>query len=261
MKRSFRTYVENTDIFGFEGKKPLESPDDALMSRPINQFNIALMMEYLTKKSLLGFIKPTSKFINEMQWGEEPGAIRLEVDTGLTFLIKKLNHDLTGTPRWITKRMYQLNRYGYGGMEDSVAQEVFEHIERYYKMPMEGPLREYEDLENLVIHLSNKLKRTAKNIFLYDGIKKLNDNNYIISFGIRGHGLESSGHSRVESNQVQITFDEEAGTLRITNFNIESPVGGPHSWEIQPVDLNMYFFPTQDRDEISECLAVHMKYY
>lgn len=261
MKRSFRKFVEATDIFGFEPKKGEEDSDDDMLSRPINQFDLGLMMEYLSKKSILGFIKPKSSFYNEIQWGEEPGAIKLEVDTGLTFYIKKFNHDLMGTPRWITKRMFQLNRHGYGGLEDSVAQEIFEHISKYYKMPMEGPKKDYDELENLVIHLANKVKRVAKEIFVYDGIKKLNENNYIIALGMRGHGVETQDQQRVEQNHIQVAFDEESGTLRVTNFNIESPVGKDHKWEILPVDVDLYFFPTQDREEISECLAVHMKYY
>ena len=47
----------------------------------------------------------------------------------------------------------------------------------------------------------------------------------------------------------------------MVNYNIESPVGGPHEWKIMPSDFDEYFFPSQDRDEISEPLVVHMKYY
>jgi hypothetical protein len=58
-----------------------------------------------------------------------------------------------------------------------------------------------------------------------------------------------------------VTYDREAGTIRVTNYNIKSPVGKRHSWKIYPNDLDLYFFPSQDRDEISETVAVHMKYY
>jgi len=257
----FRKFVEDTDIFGFEPEKNQENPDDSMYERPINQFDIDLMMEYLSKKSMPAGLKPHTNFISEMQWGTEPGAVKLEIDTGLTFYIKRFNHDLQGSPRWVTKRMFQLNRHGYGGLEDAVAQEAFNHLEKYYRKEMDAPQKNYDELENLVLHISNKLKRTSKDFFMYEGIKKLTDNNYIIAFGVGGHGVETQDHQRVEQNHTQITYDESAGTIRVTNFNIESPVGRAHKWALMPVDVDLYFFPTQDREEISECLAVHMKYY
>jgi hypothetical protein len=195
---SFRKFVEATDIFGFEPERFSEDPDNSMYERPINQFDIDLMMEYLSKKSMPAGLKSKSNFINEIQWGTEPGAVKLFVDTGLTFYIKKFNHDLQGTPRWVTKRMFQLNRHGYGGLEDAVAQEIFEHLEKYYRKDIDAPQKNYDELENLVMHISNKLKRTSKDIFMYEGIKKLTDNNYIIAFGVRGHGVETQDQQRVE---------------------------------------------------------------
>lgn len=93
------------------------------------------------------------------------------------------------------------------------------------------------------------------------GIKKIQEYAYILNFELRGHGLEAPDHQRIENNQTMITYDPEHGTIRIINYNIESNVGGPHSWTQTPMLLDLYFFPTQDREEISECLAVHYKYF
>ena len=72
--------------------------------------------------------------------------------------------------------------------------------------------------------------------------------------------MESAGQYRVEQNQTLISYDRKAGTIRLTNYNVESPVAA-HTWSIGLNDLDLYFFPSQDRDEISETIAVHMKYY
>ena len=263
---TFRRFFEATDIFGFDAERERDQPDDNMLSKPINQFDLELMMEFLGKKPV-GNLEVSKPFVSEIIWGKQPngymlpGSVKLEVDTGYTFYIKKMGIDKTGQPRWATKRMFQLNRQGYGGLEDAVAQEIYEHIIKIHESGMDGPTEGYEDLENLVTHIYNKLKRTAKHIFIPMGIKKMHENAYLICFEVRGHGVEAQDQKRVEQNQTAVVYDEDQGTIRIFNYNIESPVGGPHKWELMENDIDLYFFPTQDRDEISECLAVHMKYY
>lgn len=260
---NFKTYFEATDIFGFDAKQAADEKDDNMLSKPIKMFDIELMMDLLGRKRI-GLFESHSPFVSEIRWGSLPGAVKLEVDTGYTFYFKRLGIDRLGQNRWITKKMFQLNRAGYGGLEDAVAQEVYDHLSREFEKPVDSPLPEvndYKDLENLTVHVYSKIKRTCKNIFIPEGIKKLNDNAYILKFGIRGHGVEAPDNRRVEQNQTVLSYDTAAGTIRIFNYNIESPVGGPHSWQIMENDIDLYFFPSQDREEISECLSVHFKYY
>ena len=257
----FSQFFEAIDIFGFE-TKPSETPDENMLSRPISQFDLELMMDLLSQKSV-GMHEAFIPFVSEIRWGNQPGAIKLEVDTGLTFYIKKLGVDRTGDHKWITKKMFQLNRQGYGGLEDSVAQEVHDHITQLAHGNIDSATEGYtaDDLESLVVHLENKIKRTAKEIFIPAGIKKLSEFAYIISLNVRAGGLETQDQRRVEQNQTVVTYDKEQGSIRVFNYNIESPTGGAHSWQIMESDLDIYFFPSQDREEISDCLAVHFKYY
>ena len=256
----FKNYIENTDIFGFDKDNYREEPDDNMLSKPINKFDIELMMELLSNKSI-NEVFAYCPFVNEIRWGNQPGSVKLEIDTGLTFHIKKLVTDLQGNPRWITKRMLQLNRQGYGGLEDAVSQEIYEHLKNYSEGIIEAPKNDYDGLESLVQHLFNKTKRTCKEIFLPEGIKKLNDDAFIIKYGVRGQGVQAPDQRRVEQNQTLIAYDREQGVIRITNYNVTSSVGGRHDWSLGENDLDLYFMPTQDREEISECLAVHLKYY
>jgi hypothetical protein len=261
-KLGFKQFFEATDIFGLGPKniEEFEPKVDPFFSKPINQFNIELMINLLSKKSL-GSYEPNTPFLHEITWGNQPGSIKLEIDTGYTFFIKQLGIDRQGNPRWLTKKMFQLNRQGYGGTEDIVAQEIYEQLNKFISSNIESPKNDYDDLPNLVDHVYKKIMKTCKPIFIPEGVRKLSEDAYILKFGVRGHGLEAKGHQRIEQNQTLISYDRDAGTIRITNYNIESPVGRRHSWKIKPNDLDLYFFPTQDRDEISEAVAVHMKYY
>lgn len=257
---SFRKYFEATDIFGFEPERPKDQPPDSLSTEPIKGFDVEWMMELLSKKSI-GAYKPHSNHVNEMRWGSQPGAVKLEVDTGYGFLIQKLVTDKQGNPRWITKKKFQLNRNGYGGMEDLVAQEVFEVLKNTAEGGIDAPLEEYKDLDRLVHHIYGKVKRTAKDIFIPEGVKKVHDDAYIIALGVRGHGLEARNQQRVEQNQTMISYDKEQGTIRVTNYNVLSPVGGPHQFRLNQSDLDLYFLPSQSRDEIADTLGVYFKYY
>ena len=135
-KLRFKNWFEAVDIFGFDPPVSEEAPEDSMLANPISGFNTELMMEFLGNKSV-GLFLPNSPFVNEIQWGTEPGqAVKLEVDTGYTFHLKKLTTDLSGNKRWVTKKLFQLNRHGYGGHEDSVAGEVHEHINTLMKAPM-----------------------------------------------------------------------------------------------------------------------------
>lgn len=260
IKSKFKNFIENEDIFGFEKKQDFNDDFNEKIEKPIKQFDVELMMELLLRKNI-GAYEPFMPFLHEIRWGNQPGAIKLEIDTGYAFYIKQLGVDKVGNPRWVTKKLFQLNRQGVGGTEDQIAQEICTHLESCVKENIESTVEDYKDLESLTTHIYSKLKRVAKPIFIPEGIRKLNDNAYIIKFGVRGQGVEAANHMRVEQNQTLITYDHEAGSIRVINYNLESPVGKGHEWNIGVNNLDLYFFPTQDRDEISETIAVYMKYY
>lgn len=256
---TFKQWLESSNIFGFD-EEPKEEPlYGELDNKPLKAFDTELMIEYLTKKKL-GKFDPSTRFMNEIQWGHQFGAIKLEVDSRMTFYVKKLAFDLEGNRRWITKKSFQLNRTGYGGHEDSVAQEIFGEIKSCFETMTEGPSKDYH-LEPLVKNIAQKLVKVKQPKFIYEGIKRINDDCYQIIFGVGGQGVEAPNHRRVEQNVTEVSFDNGQGTIRTTNYNIESPVGGPHEWKVMPTNVDLYFFPSQDRDEISETIAVRFKYY
>ena len=65
----------------------------------------------------------------------------------------------------------------------------------------------------------------------------------------------------VPYDATYLLYDRQQGTIRVFNQNLLSKVGGPHEFTINQPSFEHYFFPTQDRDEIAETIAVFMKYY
>lgn len=261
MANNFRVFLEKTaeELFGIKNNSDTKE-DNPPIQYPIKGFDVELMMELLSRKRL-GVYLPKSSFLNEIQWGTQPGAIKLEVDTGYTFFIKKLTNDKTGEPRWITKKALQLNRNGFGGKEDLVAQEIYDNLNSLLDENLEFYNEKYEETENLTKYLYDKMISSAKTIFFPEGIKKINDDAYIIKFGVKGQGLEFRDQQRIEQNQTLINYDKNLGTIRITNYNLLSPVGKAHEFNIGKNDLDVYFMPSQSMDEIANVLCVHMRYY
>lgn len=250
---------EGKDIFGFEKDKAVKRKDDR-DEKPVNGINLESISNYLAMHEI-GSKRPYIKFVNEIHWGRGEGALRVWFGTGLNVMVERQGQDLNGTPRWYTKKIYQLDQTGYGGFEDAIAFEIIEQLEKIDETQLDSATRDYDELENLVAHMASKMKRTARDVFVFEGIRKIDRNNYVIRFGVRGHGVEAQDQQRVEENQTQVTFDKESGVIRLTNYNIESPVGGGHSWEIMPTDTDLNFFPTQPRDEIVETMANTMHWY
>lgn len=262
MEISFKKFLESKDIFGFERAAQKNSEDgiDPILNNPINQFDPELLIDLLSRKQIVKE-SPVTKFSSEIQWGFGPGAIRLEVNPDYSVNIERLMYDKQGNHRWIMKRNFQLNRLGYGGHEERVAEEIFETVQEIAKQKLDGPADKFEGLEDIVLHVYEKINQHAKPIFIPEGVKKLSDEAYIIRLGVRGQGVEAPTGQRVEQNQTMFAFDSEQGTLHVFNYNIESGTAKEHSWKQQPIDYDAYFAPNQTRDEIASAIIPHFRYY
>jgi len=265
---NFKGWVLNEfkDIFGFsrEGAdKPLKARGlfhtEINPDMPIHRLDIELITERL-RRLTINEKKPKYKFMNWIQWGEGIGAIRLKIHPDLHVEIARKSYDLQGEPTWALKRLWLLNRSGYGGHEDFVVQEMLNQLEHVDKLPLDSPKKDYKELEKLAFSMASKMKQVARSYFLYEGIRKVDDNQYIIRFGVRGQGVEAPGQSRVIENQTLLLFHPESGKIRLTNKNIETPIGG-FNWELMPPDTDINFLPTQPSEEMVEAIATVMRWY
>lgn len=260
---NFKLWLESEIAdFGFDKERSPNPFKVANIQRehPIHRFDIEEMGTYLAMKKLNS--SPCKiQFVNQFVWGENVGAVRVRVNTGLQLFVDRKGIDLLGNERWLAKKSFQINREGYGGYEDIVADEIFEAVKEVADNPLDVPQDNWPDLERTVVNLASKLQRTAKDILVFENITKVNNNRYIIVFGLKGYGIETQDHRRVEENITEVIFDEKSGSLRVFNTNVESDTGGRHSWEVMPSDQDFIFFPTQNNEEISEVVSTPMKFY
>lgn len=255
----FKDYFEAVDIFGLDSSREDWVDVKADDENPLKNFNLEYLMDILKNKSINEWT-PHSNFLNEIQWGNRYGSVKLESDTGYTFFIKKLIPDLTGELRWITKKAFQLNRNGMGGYEEWVAAELFDYVTECMKSPVDSPTNEYKNLHRLTERIVDSIRKAAQLKFIYRGVKQISEKEYNIVFEIGNQGVQARDQNRVEQNITSISYDESCGTIKVMNYNIISKVGA-REWKVNHPDLSLFFLPSQDMSEICECLAVHFKYY
>ena len=254
---TFREYAN----YGFEKKPSTEEISDSIdRELPIHKFDVEEMCTYLAMRKL-GPHSAKATFVDCIVWGEEVGAVRVRVNSQFQILVEKRGIDLNGTTKWICKKNYQINREGYGGFEDAVANELFEEVQDVYDQPLDAPAADYKDLERLAIKIAHRLEQSARQIFVFENITKINNNRYIVVLGVRGQGVEAPQHMRVEENLTEVLYDEKAGCIRVFNTNVESPVGKEHTWSLSTADQDFWFFPSQDMNEMVDAVVLPIKYY
>ena len=186
MKHTFKFWIEAKDIFGFE-RELYADPKPEKLEKPVKEFSLAQLITSLGKYQL-GVKEPNIKFINEIQWGEYPGAVRVRIGNKFNIMVERLNVDLQGNYRWGCKRFYQIPQEGFGGNENAVSQEIMEVLKQVDMEPLDSASHDYADLEQLAASMSNMLKKTSCSLFVFEGTRKNNDDEYIIRFSVRGHG-------------------------------------------------------------------------
>lgn len=226
---------------------------------PIHSFDMERMTNLLLQRQInqkLG----NSKFIGDVQWGEGSGAIRINFGTKYDFSIERLQEDLEGNYVWVTKRSYSIDKNNFSGREDYIVNEILDVVTEIDQLPLDAPKNKFEDFYRLVTSVANKVSRTANIPLIYDSVKKVNNNYYIIVFEVRGQGVEAPDHRRVEEVLIELFYDQKKGIVKMIGTQVESPVS-QRKWEIMPMDYDSIFMPSQSRDEIVEAISTMYKYY
>lgn len=237
-----------------------EEQPDPKKGLPIVPFNIGFVTRSLAKHEVNN-LYPRMKFTNEVHWGDGPGSMRMYIGTGLNVVMERMAIDKSGKNRWITKKVFQINQAGYGGFESAVVNEILDQVYDLYESRQDSFIEEYDGLESLTQKVYETVLRTAKPIFRGQGIKKVDDDTYIIRLLITGMGNGAAGGSKILENHTIMRYDRETGIIRMINTNIEASPGSTGQWDMMEADTDFKFLPTQPADEIAETLANTLHWY
>ena len=264
---NFKKYAEKrileeskTDIFGFS-KERTQEPEIKSDGLPINSFNIEELLIILSKIKL-GIKNSKLDFVNQIVWGNNPGAIRLKISPNLHCKLQKKGLDLEGNQVWCDKKYMIINRTGFGGHEEEVASHLINLLQEIDLSEIDSTNRNYSGLESLTIKMASKIRQTARDAFVFEKTKKVSDYNYVIQMSLRGGGtgMVHSSQSKIIENQTNISYDKYTGIIRVFNNNIGNGPEGK-SWTQMETDLDCNFFPSQPEEEIISVASTFLKYY
>lgn len=248
--KNFETWAiqEGKDIFGFE--RNAEIPQITKTSEePQQAIETDLIMTRLSKYTL-GSKMPMREWQNEVQWGVENGAIKIYLSPlgSLGAYFKRRGFNLLGQETWFCKEVYPF-RHLKENAADTLPEELFEIAKRIDLTNPESANGNFEELESLVYALGSEVRRKAPEIFVFEGIRKVSDFNYLIYMSLRGQGVEAPQHARVEEFVINVSYNKSKGILKCFGHDVQSQTK-QHTWTLQPSEWEFYFAPTQERDEM-----------
>lgn len=260
--------LKEGNIFGFKDLFGFEKNNDAqilINDKPIKSINSEVIIDYLLKLELNNS-KPFSKFPDQIQWGEENGAIRMVISPLGSFksIIRRKQTDLEGNQSWICKKVVPYHDIIDANVneEEELSNFLFEKIQEIKDHKFESCSRDYKNLKNLTVKIAKKSQQyhILPECFLYKAIREVNQNNYLIYFEARGHGAEAPDSQRLEEFIIDMSYNENKGTIRSIGYNVQSKMRR-HSWTIQTPEWDELFAPSQSEEEIVNCITSALRTY
>lgn len=256
---------EDADIFGFEKtrkKVNAESLDD----NPILPINCEVVIETMMREKINGEA-PFSAYADQIQWGRNPGAVRMVISPLGSFksIFRKLHLDLEGREVWVCKNILPYKDIANSNFQfdENFAMGLFEKIEEIADQEINAPSHDYNKLENLTIKIARQSSRLdiKPELFIYRGITQIKKNeNYLIEFECRGQGVETPGSGRLERFVIDMSYSPKTGMIRSFGHDIQSPTKG-HVWYPQPSEWDEYFSSSQPEKEIIDAITAVLSTY
>lgn len=252
----FRLWLDHRD---HPAKFHHKGPDDL----PVVGFNTERMIDLLSRREI-GFKKGFSRFTNECQWGENPGAVRVIVTPKVNLKIQRLHADREGTPVWLMKRYFFIDDGNFAGREDVVAAEVFDEVSEVNDAQMEN-VADF-DMRELAQSMGDRLNGVDSSVILSGNtIKQTGQDEWTLLYYLRGGGVGSgagaSASRGIMEVVVNLSKNKNTGLIKAMVSVVNNTDESGNAWTLSPCDFEEYFLPTQGKNEIIDAVATALKTY
>jgi hypothetical protein len=263
MTMNFKNWLisEKKDLFGFEREKERKAKPP-MDENPIGPIAGDALMAELARHDV-GTKKSIRNWYDHIQWGDgNTGSLRAYISPigSYTVRIKRKVEDLEGNAVWICKKAIQLKDRPGTLTEISQANDLTQELDRVDKEQIEMPSKDFKDFKRLVEKLASQCRSASPEIFMYEGVKKMSDEYYIIHFMVSGQGVEAPTARRVEAFHINVQYEREKGLIRCWGNDISSPTN-QHEWQSRPAEWDEVFCPAQPMKEIVDSITVLLKAY
>ena len=265
--KTFRQWMltEGRDIFAFGTGRDEPAPA-AEYDGPIIPMKADFLIEEMLKSKLNG-MEAFSDYPDQIQWGSEPGSVRMVISPLGSFksIIRKLQTNLLGEDVWVCKMIvpYKDVMHSNFAFDESFAGSLFDKIKKSFVDPINPPSAEYAGLAGLSNRIFRACTRegTLPKILIPMAIKEVKSGErYLLHFECRGHGVETPGSGRLEAFIIDMSYDPKTGMIRSFGHDVQSPTKG-RRWYPQPSEWDECFSPSQPEAEIISSISNAFKTY
>lgn len=260
----FKEWLSKTpeEIFGFGTQKTIQ--DEVESETPIERLSIGRMIDELVRLGGTQTKKPNRTWNGLIEYGSQLGAISVDVTPlgSVRAIIRKLTPDLQ-SETWICKKVIPITKMYHtpgNSKEIHLAHNIHESIAQIDKTLLDGPKAVYPEFERTVMAVAEAVRRNHPGVFIFEGVKKIDQYNYITHLSYRGHGVEAPGQTRCEQFHINTQFNKEKGLIKCWGNEITSPTK-QHLWVSNTPEWSEWFAPTQDINEIIDCVVKSLSTY
>lgn len=246
--------------FGFAPKVKISSKPFYL-EQPIEEFDVVEMLSELKNMGDINDKIKDDSWSNMLIYGKGVG--KIEVDTSplgsFKLIIRRYVNDKQGKRIAICRKVIPLiNDFNHRGPNDPseliVATKIYDLLKVIDSEPLQaGKLDWQENFVKLVNRLAKQVKVQHPAIMVYEGLLKLNDNNYLLSFTYKGFGNGLPQSQKAERFLINMQYLPEEGLIHTWGYEVASKMK-MRSYYVTPSEWDEYFCPTQNDAEIINCI-------
>ena len=162
---------------------------------------------------------------------------------------------MQGKDTWVLKYVYPISDSRDQDHETKIANDVYDRLTEISKNEIDGPDKEYDEIERLAQKLWHTTKKNHPSYIMFPTqLRKQDENYYKLVYEFRGQGVGAPYNGktgRAEQFDIDLVYYPEKGMIRCFGYDIDSSTR-ERKFYVQPSEWDEMFSPKQDANEIVE---------
>jgi hypothetical protein len=254
--------VSPEEKFGFTPKIPEVQKKPFYLEQPIEEFNLAKMLNELKLMGKIGTKNPNDSWETSVIYGEGVGAIQVDSSPYGSFkcIVRRKITDLEGTLtdccRLVVPLINDFNHRGPNDPSESiVADKLYDKLNEIDREPLQAPKANWtEFFQRFIFKFNENVKSKHPLIMEYEGYIKLDENNYLFSFTYKGYGNGLPNSQKAEKFLINMQYQPNTGLIHSWGYEVASKQKA-RQFYVTPSEWDEYFCPTQPAHQIIDCLS------
>lgn len=246
--------------FGFRPKLQLQNKPFYL-EQPMEPFKSTELLKELVNLGQINQRRISKNWDTELLYGEGVGKMQVDVSPLGSFkiILRRYINDLKGNYTGICRYVQPLvNDFNHKGPNDPTEQVIADKLhQKLTEMdaeplptPMSGKVKEFE---KVVHRFASAIKNDHPLVLVYEGLNRMDENNYLMSFTYRGFGNGLPNSNKAEKFLINWQYMPTEGLIRTWGYEVVSK-SVTRTFIPTPSEWDEYFTPTQPSEVIVGCI-------